>query len=165
MAKTKTKTKVRKLDFKQQRFCEEYIIDWNGNKAAIRAGYSPRSARAQASTLLTKPNIQAYIQTCKLKIEQLAGVSKLKALKKLGQIAFTDLTDAFNDDGSLKQIKEMNKDVKACISGIETTTMDDVAVTKIKTESQRGAIQDMAKMLGWNEPDKVEHSGDINIEI
>lgn len=47
---------------KQQRFCDEYLIDFNGTQAAIRAGYSRKSARAIASETLTKPYIQEYIQ-------------------------------------------------------------------------------------------------------
>ncbi len=47
---------------KQQRFCDEYLIDFNGTQAAIRAGYSKKSARAIASETLTKPYIQEYIQ-------------------------------------------------------------------------------------------------------
>jgi phage terminase small subunit len=50
------------LSDKQEMFCKEYLIDLNGNKAAIRAGYSPDSARVQASVLLTNPNILARIR-------------------------------------------------------------------------------------------------------
>lgn len=46
---------------KQQRFCDEYLIDLDGTKAAIRAGYSPKTARSIASENLTKPNIREYI--------------------------------------------------------------------------------------------------------
>ena len=47
---------------KQQRFVEEYLIDLNGTQAAIRAGYSPKTAKEQASENLAKPNIQEAIQ-------------------------------------------------------------------------------------------------------
>ena len=46
---------------KQKRFCDEYLIDTDGAKAAIRAGYSERSAKQIASELLTKPDLRAYI--------------------------------------------------------------------------------------------------------
>lgn len=46
---------------KQQRFCDEYLIDLDGTKAAIRAGYSPKTAAAIASENLTKPKIKEYI--------------------------------------------------------------------------------------------------------
>ena len=46
---------------KQKRFCDEYLIDTDGAKAAIRAGYSERSAKQIASELLTKPDLREYI--------------------------------------------------------------------------------------------------------
>ena len=50
------------LNEKQKQFCEEYIIDLNGTQAAIRAGYSKKTARAIANENLTKPNIQEYLK-------------------------------------------------------------------------------------------------------
>ena len=47
---------------KQQRFCDEYLIDLNGTQAAIRAGYSEKTARNIASENLAKPDIQRYIR-------------------------------------------------------------------------------------------------------
>lgn len=52
---------VAKMTAKQQRFCDEYLIDLNGTQAAIRAGYSKKTAASVASENLTKPNIRAYI--------------------------------------------------------------------------------------------------------
>ena len=46
---------------KQQRFCDEYLIDQNGTQAAIRAGYSKKTARQIADQLLSKLDIRAYI--------------------------------------------------------------------------------------------------------
>lgn len=51
-----------KLTAKQQRFCDEYLIDLNATQAAIRAGYSEKTARSIAAENLTKPDIQEYIQ-------------------------------------------------------------------------------------------------------
>ena len=47
---------------KHERFCMEYVIDLNGTQAAIRAGYSEKTARVQASQLLTNPNILARVR-------------------------------------------------------------------------------------------------------
>ena len=47
---------------KQQRFCDEYLIDLNGTQATIRAGYSEKTARNIASENLAKPDIQRYIR-------------------------------------------------------------------------------------------------------
>lgn len=53
---------MEKLTPKQLQFCKEYLIDLNGAQAAIRAGYSEKTAKEIASENLTKPNIVEYIQ-------------------------------------------------------------------------------------------------------
>lgn len=50
-----------KLTAKQKRFCDEYLIDLNATQAAIRAGYSKRSARQIADKNMSKDDIQEYI--------------------------------------------------------------------------------------------------------
>lgn len=50
-----------KLTAKQQRFCDEYLIDLNATQAAIRAGYSEKTARKIGQENLTKPDIKSYI--------------------------------------------------------------------------------------------------------
>lgn len=50
------------LTSKQLRWIEEYLLDFNGAAAAVRAGYSPKTARSIACELLTKPDIRAVLQ-------------------------------------------------------------------------------------------------------
>lgn len=52
----------KKLTAKQQRFCDEYLIDLNATQAAIRAGYSERTAKSIGNENLTKPDLKAYIE-------------------------------------------------------------------------------------------------------
>lgn len=51
-----------KLTAKQQRFCDEYLIDLNATQAAIRSGYSKKTARQIGQENLTKPDIKEYIE-------------------------------------------------------------------------------------------------------
>ncbi|MFC4355320.1 terminase small subunit [Chryseomicrobium palamuruense] len=60
---------MKPLTGKQKRFCDEYLIDCNGTQAAIRAGYSPKTANVIASSNLTKVNIKAYIEQRMKEIE------------------------------------------------------------------------------------------------
>lgn len=53
---------MEKLNARQQRFCDEYLVDLNATQAAIRAGYSEKTAAVIASENLRKPNIQEYIE-------------------------------------------------------------------------------------------------------
>ena len=47
---------------KQMRFCDEYLIDLNATQAAIRAGYSEKTAKQIGQENLTKPDLQKYIE-------------------------------------------------------------------------------------------------------
>ena len=51
-----------KLTERQRRFCEEYLIDGNASQAAIRAGYSKRSATVVSTTLMKNPQVQAHLK-------------------------------------------------------------------------------------------------------
>lgn len=62
--------KLSGLPEKQQRFVDEYIISLNATEAAIRAGYSERTARSQGQRLLTKVDIQRLLQ------EKMAALQK-----------------------------------------------------------------------------------------
>lgn len=56
----------------QQKFCDEYLIDCNATQAAIRAGYSPKTAKVTAAKLLTNANLKTYIE------QRLAEMSSAK---------------------------------------------------------------------------------------
>ena len=63
--KKAAKNKVKPLTAKQKLFCHEYLIDLNATQAAIRAGYSKKTAKAIGSENLTKPDILEYINKAK----------------------------------------------------------------------------------------------------
>ena len=71
---------------KQQRFCDEYLIDLDGTKAAIRAGYSPKTARSIASENLTKPYIREYIAERMAEKEKQLIASQDEVLKYLTSV-------------------------------------------------------------------------------
>jgi phage terminase small subunit len=56
------------LTEKMKMFCREYVKDFNASEAAIRAGYSKKTARNIGSENLTKPDIQNYIEKLKTKL-------------------------------------------------------------------------------------------------
>ena len=70
-----------KLSLKQSRFVDEYLIDLNGAQAAIRAGYSPRCAKEQASRLLTYAHVQAEIEERNKDIEIRLEISRENVLE------------------------------------------------------------------------------------
>jgi phage terminase small subunit len=63
------------LTQKQKRFTEEYLVDLNGTQAAVRAGYSAKTAKDQASRMLTKADINQEIQTGLRSVSERTGVT------------------------------------------------------------------------------------------
>lgn len=170
MSDKQEEEELKPLNKKQKAFCREYVFDWNAARAARATGYSEKTAKEIGCNLLTKVNIQAYIEECKQKTEELAGVSKLRAIKELSKFAFTNFEDIHDTWFERKDFDELSSEVKACIQEIDTKVLQknigskeepeiiDVEYVKIKLVDKRGAIQDLSKMLGWNQPDKIDHT-------
>ena len=78
---------------KQARFCEEYMIDLNATQAAIRAGYSPKTAREQAPRLLANVSIQNRIAQLQAEQSRRTGVSADRVVRELAKIAFANASD------------------------------------------------------------------------
>lgn len=79
--------KSRGLNPKQAQFVREYLIDFNALGAAIRSGYSPKSAKAIGSENLTKPDIQAAIKAQIEKRAEKTGITADYVLTSLKSIA------------------------------------------------------------------------------
>jgi phage terminase small subunit len=90
----------------RQRFVDEYLVDLNGTEAAIRAGYSRRSAKAQASQLLAHPEVQAAVSEGQASRSARTGVTADTVLHHLDEARTADLADLYDDDGNLKPIRE-----------------------------------------------------------
>lgn len=99
-----------KLTAKQQRFCDEYLIDLNATQAAIRAGYSKKTAAQTAARLLTNVKIQEYIENRMAEKEKELIADQDEVLKYLtsvlrGQSKSTEIVIEGLGDGSTKARK------------------------------------------------------------
>lgn len=107
---------MNKLTEKQKAFCKEYIVDLNGAQSAIRAGYSARTAKEQASELLTKPNIKKYIQKLMDKKNNKLIASQDEVLQLLTDIArgnHKETTETIEKVGSMVTRRKEESTVKA----------------------------------------------------
>lgn len=68
---------------KQARFAEEYVLDHNGAAAAVRAGYSARSAKQIANELLTKPDLQSAVQAQEALAAAEMSVTRQRVMREL----------------------------------------------------------------------------------
>jgi phage terminase small subunit len=76
-----------KLTAKQQRFCEEYLIDLNATQAAVRAGYAEKSARVTACKMLTNANIEKKIAELMAERSEATSISAQWVLNSLKNVA------------------------------------------------------------------------------
>lgn len=81
------------LTDKQKRFCEEYFIDLNATQAAIRAGYSPKTAEQTASRLLRNVKVQEYIAKRQKELSRSTEITQERVIKELALIAFSNNAD------------------------------------------------------------------------
>lgn len=83
-----------KMTAKQQRFCDEYLIDLNATQAAIRAGYSKKTARAIANENLTKPYIKEYIEKRMAEKEKQLIADQDEVMKYLSAVMRREMTES-----------------------------------------------------------------------
>lgn len=154
-------TENKDLTEKQRLFCHYYIeLNFNGTQAAIRAGYSEDTAQEIASQNLSKLIIKDYIDRLKSDLGLRLGISREMIAREWAKIAFQDVRQIINDSGEVANIKDLSDNVAGAISGLEVTTdLIGNNTVKVKTWSKEAGLNALTKMLGYNEPDKLDVSG------
>ena len=109
-----------KLLPRQRIFVSQYLPELNATRAAIAAGYSPKTAASQGSRLLRNVKVRAEIEAGTAKITEKYGLSAERVLQGIANLAFFDPRDLYNQDGSLKSITELGADTAAAITGMHT---------------------------------------------
>ncbi len=94
-----------KLTDKQELFAREFIVDLNATQAAIRAGYSAKTAQEQSSRLLSNVMVQQRIGELKTVRNEQVGVDAAYVLRRLTEIDQMDVLDILTDVGDLKPVK------------------------------------------------------------
>lgn len=137
---------------KQQRFVAEYLIDLNASQAAIRAGYSPKTARQQGERLLSHADIDAAVSEAQAARAARTGVTQDRVVQELARLGFSDLRGVFRD-GRLLPPEEWPDEVARAISAIKVTTRNvgegEVEhVAEVKLWSKTEALVTLARHLG-----------------
>lgn len=108
---------------KRAAFVAEYLVDLNATQAAIRAGYSERTAKQQGARLLTKGDVQAELQAAMKARAERTEVTQDRVLKELARLAFFDMRKLYGEDGSLKRPQDWDDDTAAVLAGIEVVEL------------------------------------------
>jgi phage terminase small subunit len=158
--------KVQKLTEKQKAFCRYYVFDWNATQAAIKAGYSEKTARQIANETLTKPYIKAYIKELCSDDEKYMGISKRLILAEHMKLAFSSISNLHDTWITRKEFDKLTEEQKACIQEISTKTNTvfdqvekkpiEVEYVKVKLYDKQKSLDAISKLLGYDAPTKIE---------
>ncbi|WP_025154223.1 terminase small subunit [Morganella morganii] len=136
------------LNDKQEMFCREYLVDLNATQAAIRAGYSDKTARSQANRMLTNVDIEKRIQELMSSRSEQLKVDAEYVLRRLVEIDQMDVLDIMTDDMSIRPVSDWPASWRRYLSGFDLADMFE----------GRGEDREMVgilKKIKW--PDKVKN--------
>ena len=152
-----------KLTEKQQLFVDEYLIDLNATQAAIRAGYSVKTAKDIGCQNLAKLNIQQAISEKMAERSKRTGVNQDRIVLELAKIAFVNAADVIDsDDATIKE--GATSDDTAAIQSVKVkvipTKEGEGVEREIRLNDKLKALELLGKHLGmWN--DKL----DVNLNV
>ena len=148
------------LTEKQKRFVEEYLIDLNATQAAIRAGYSPKTANEQGARLLVNVSIQKAISRAMTARSNRTNISQDRVVNELAKIAFMNIADLIDQHGNLRD--NVSRDDMAGIEWIRSKGVETengyVRETGFRVTSKLKALELLGRHLGMF-TDRVELSG------
>lgn len=150
------------MNKKHELFVDEYLIDLNATQAAIRTGYSAKTAEQIGYQLLQKTSVQQAIAKAMAERSKRTGVNQDRVVLELAKLAFIKMTDVVDAQGKIRE--DATDDDKACIESIKYKRSDTDMGTSIEREVKVGskikALELLGKHLGmWN--DKV----DVNVAV
>ncbi|QGY29774.1 terminase small subunit [Pantoea cypripedii] len=163
------------LNDKQEMFCREYLIDLNATQAAIRAGYSEKTAKETGYENLTKPHIQERISALQAARNERVDIDADYVLRRLAEIDQMDVLDILNDDGGIKPISEWPKvwrttlsglDINTSITNFDETTTENI-LKKIKWPDKVKNLELLGKHVNvqaFREKVQTEHSGEVTVK-
>lgn len=147
----------KKLTPKQEQFVREYLIDLNATQAAIRAGYSKRTANEQGARLLVNASVAEAIREAMSKRAKRTEITADRVLREYARLGFFDPRKLFHDNGQPKEISELDDDTAAALAGLDMVEIYEgtgpdrkfVGYTKkYKIADKKGALDSIAKHLG-----------------
>lgn len=151
-----------KLSAKQKRFCEEYVVDLNGTQAAIRAGYSPGSAKVQGARMLTNDNATSYIQELQSGIYKRNIITADMVIAELAKIALHNVQDFVNGGNTVLELKDLSSEKTAAVSGVKTKIdASGNVTTEIKFHDKVSALEKLGRHLGIFEKDNDQRKIDL----
>lgn len=137
-----------KLTKKQRLFVDEYLRDLNAAQAAIRAGYSQKTAKEIGCENLTKPNISAAISAAMADRAKRTEIDQDRVVLEIARLAFSDVRKLF-DGNRLKRMDEIDDATAAAISSVKVSTR----------QIGEGEVEHIAEIKLWPKTPAIEMAG------
>jgi phage terminase small subunit len=159
------------LTTKQQRFVEEYLVDHNATQAAIRAGYSERTACEQASRLLANVKVKAALREAVKKQSERTQITADRVIQELARIGFADSRKVFEwgpEGVKVRPSKDLDDETAAAVAEVSETRTDAGGTIRVKLADKVAALTLLGKHFGAF-TDKTEitgkDGGDIVVKV
>lgn len=161
---------MRKTDQKHEIFAREWVIDHNGTRAAIAAGYSEKGAEVRGSQLLTNSKVQRWIKQLNTARASKLAIKAERIDEEVMKLAFANMGDyvAVDEDGKAKGIalSEITREQWAAVQEIKEDTAGGagdgerklILRTTLKLSDKTKNLELLYRRLGLLK-EKVEHSG------
>ena len=159
-----------KLTPKQKRFCEEYLIDLNATQAAIRAGYSKKTAYSQGQRLLKNVEVAASIKVKLGERSIRTGITADWVLHQLWNLANGNILDfiTIGRDGlPVVNLSNTTRDQTAALRGLKATVVASGGVSvDLKLADKKAALELLGKHLGmFNQKHEISGPDGGPIEV
>ena len=139
------------LSPRQRVFVAEYLLDFNATQAAIRAGYSERTAKQQGQRLLTNADLKAEVEQAIDERNARTRVSQDRVLKELARVAFSDMK-SFAEWGPtgvrLRNSDDLSADDSAAVTEVSESHGENGRTLKFKLGHKDSALKLLAQHVG-----------------
>lgn len=151
-------------------FVEAFVANGgNATAAAITAGFSEKTARQQGARLLSDVAISDAVAARRAAILAAAQLSTDELMADIARTIRFDPRRLYNDDGSMKSIKDLDDATAACLTGIEVVIVKGTEnsetplyVKKVKWEGKAAARDQAMRVLGMFEKDNTQKAGALD---
>lgn len=138
----------------QRFFVREYLVDLNATRAAIRAGYSEKTARQAGSELLSNPNVQVAIQLAMQERAERTGITAERVLKEVALLSFSRMNKfaKWGPTGVAPIDSDtLSDEDTACVSEVSETKTKEGGSIKFKLHDKNSALDKLGRHLGlWD---------------
>ena len=159
----------RLLTHKQLAFVSQYLVDLNATQAAIRAGYSPKTADSYAIQLLRKSKVAAAIEENARERQQRTEITANMVVLELAKVAFRDASDVvtWGPGGvRLKDSDELADDVRSSVAEVSETTTKDGGTQRVKLHDKMKALELLGKhMPGFFTTEQPTNETNVNVLV